>query len=650
MVDFIAEIPGAYQQDLARCLRLIRTAARAGCSGVVFDYFRVERLYAPQILKVSPIHRLRRRQELPHHHIAHLSACAHEHELRFGLTPCDLDAVDSVQDEVDFWNISPYALPWLDIIHHSAESGLPLLLGTGMADAGEVWSAVETALESGCTDLAVLHSVAGQPTPEESCNLAAIGTLREMLVREFAPLFPEAALKAGWRDGSISAGVIARAVNHWGCDVVGFPLDLADRDHTSATAPCWSPDHIGAVIAGGYLPVRRESDGTGRIAPDPGESEERLWRADPGDGLRPTADLRESWPPAQPEATRSGPDVYLVPGGDGLGRTTRCLALAESLRDDHDADVLFLIQGAPAQVRCLARCGFNWARCDGTENLVAQLAFLNKITAGSGPPVCVLDLPEPVAAVADELRRNGMLTVAVDRPDATAVDLVIVPWSGWSDTGDDSALVGGSEYVLIRSDVATLRRRAETTGGIYPRVLISFGAADSADLTTRAASALAATGIEAAVQVLVHSQADPDGLTTQLLASRFPGFEVIPVAGTDEVLLATADVVITDLSQRVSEALCLGIPVLVLTDPDTGAEAAERLAGGGAAIDLGCPADLSETDLTSALTAVLADAGRLSQMRFAAQELAAGPLDGRGAARAATRIMQLVRSRGETSR
>jgi N-acetylneuraminate synthase len=650
MIDFVAEIPGPYQQDLARCRRLIRAAARAGCAGVVCDYFRVERLFASQVLKVSPSLRQRRRHEMPRHFFTHLSACAHEHGLKFGATPCDLDAVDEIRDEVDFWSVSSYALPWLDIIHHCAESGLPLLLGTGMADAGEVWSAVETALESGCTDLTVLHTVEGRPTPEEDCNLAAIGTLREMLVREFTPLYPDAALKAGWRDGSISAGVIARAVNHWGCDVVSFPLDLTDRDSAFADTPCWLPDHIAAVIAGGYLPVRRESDGTGRIAPDPSEQEERLWRADPGDGLRPSAVLRKSWPTAQSEATRSGPDVYLVPGGDGVGRLARCLALAESLRDEHDADVLFLIQGTLAQVRSLERCGFNWTRCDGTENLVAQVAFLNNITAEAGPPVCVLDLPEPSAAVAAELRRLGMLTVAIDDTADEELDLGIVPSFGWQCPQERTNLIGGSEYVLVRSDVAALRSRRETSGGVFPRVLVDFGAHDPDDLTMRAATALHATLSQGAVQVIVHADADPDGLTASLLASRFPGYEIIPAEVTGEILLATADLVITDLSQRVDEALSLGVPVLLLAKHVADAEASERLAASGAAIALGSHDDLTEIELTAALKAVLGDADRLSQLRFEAQELAAGVLDGEGPSRAAARIMQLVRSRGETSR
>ena len=258
MVEFIAEISSNHNGDLDRCRSLIRTAARIGCAGVKFQLFRLERLFAPEILKVSPTHRQRRRWELPLYFVPKLSACAREHGLKFGITPFDLDGVDAVQTHVDFLKVASYELPWLDLVDRCADTGLPLMISTGMADAGETWNAAQTALEAGCTDLTLLHCVSRYPAAEETCNLAAIGTLRELLVREFAPLYEDAELKAGWSDHSAAPGVIARAVNHWGCDVVEFHLDLEGEGDEFGGGHCWLPDRIGEVIAGGFLPVRRD--------------------------------------------------------------------------------------------------------------------------------------------------------------------------------------------------------------------------------------------------------------------------------------------------------------------------------------------------------------------------------------------------------
>jgi len=651
MIKFVAAIPSRHNRNLDRCRQLIREAARIGCAGVTFALFRVDQIFATQILRVSPAHRLQRRWELPLHWVPELSRHARDHGLKFGVTPFSLETVTAVQTQVDFLKVSSHELPWLDLVHRCADTDLPLLIGTGMADAGETWTAVETAQEAGCTDLTLLHTVCYEPTPEEACNLAAIGTLRELLVREFAPLYPDSELKAGWSDHSISAGVIARAVNHWGCDLIEFPLDLDDRDPDSGASPCWLPDQIAEVIAGGYLPVRRECDGTGRITPDQIELGERSWRADPGDGLRPNLGLRQIWPAAQPEGTRSGPDVYLVSDGPGLDRISRCLALAEHLRDDHDADVLFLIRGKPYQARFLERCGFNWARFDGTENLVNQITFLNNLTAAGGPPVCVLDLPEPVAELTTELRRAGMVTVLIDQPAGSKTDLGLVPRCGWQPVADPAQTVGGTEYVLIRDDVVFLRtHREESAAGAYPRVVVNFGAVDNNGLTSRLVSALHTVIPHGDVQVVVHPATDPDNVISPLLTNTYDDFEIINTDDDAGLVLAGADLVVTACYTIATESLCLGVPVLMMANDNEAAAYVAQLAEGGAVVDLGCQEDVGDDELMAILSRLFGDAERLSGLRFHARTLADGPLDGHGAMRAAGRVMQAVRERRDAAK
>jgi len=645
MSEFIAEIPSNRYGDVDQCLRLIREAARVGCTGVRFPLFRIEQLFAPQILRVSPTHRLRRRHELPRRFLPLLSACAREHGLRFGITPHDLDAVDAARSHVDFLAVSSHELPWLDLVHQCADTGLPLIIGTAMADAGETWNAIETALEAGCTDLTMVHGVASDPALEEHCNLAAIGTLRELLVREFAPLYPKVTLKAGWSDRSVSAGVIARAVNHWGCDLIAFHLDPTDPGGNPTGGYYWQPDRIAEVIAGGYLPVRRECDGTGRIAPGVGELEDRSWRADPGDGLRPNQAVRKSWPATQTEATRKGPDVYLVPDGVGLGHVARCLALAESLRDDHDADVLFLIRGTAQQALLLERHGFNWAQFESLDDVTDQVTFLNNITAATGPPVCVLDLQMPADDLARHLRRGGALTVVIDQPECPEMDLGIVPVFGWENVADHPNLVGGTRYLLFRDDITAMRSWQPTpgTGGPFPRIVVSFGAADPNDLTTRTVSALHEVMPQGHVQVVLNPATERYDLVSEILEHRFPGYEVISSGDPVEPVLAAGDVLITATGITVGESLCLGVPALVLGNYPADAEIVAQLADSGAVVDLGFHDDVNDVELTTLLRGVFTDPDRLSRLRFHAQELAGGIVDGHGAARAADRICKLWR-------
>ena len=87
MNGFIAEISSNHNGDLARCRKLIAEAARVGCTGVKFQLFRIDKLFAPEILRVSPGHRQRRRWELPLRFLPELSAAARDAGLKFGCTP-----------------------------------------------------------------------------------------------------------------------------------------------------------------------------------------------------------------------------------------------------------------------------------------------------------------------------------------------------------------------------------------------------------------------------------------------------------------------------------------------------------------------------------------------------------------------------------
>lgn len=651
MIEFIADISGNHNGDLERCRHLIREAARIGCAGVKFPVFRTEHLFAAPILKVSPEHRLRRRQELPAHFVPKLSEYARTLGLKFGITPFDLETVDAVQTHVDFFAVSAFELPWLDLVDRCADTGRPLQLNTGLADASETWNAIQTALEAGCTDLTMLHCVSLFPAPEELCNLAAIGTLRELLVREFKPLYEDAELKAGWADNSVSAGAIARAVNHWGCDVVTFRFDLDGSGDSFTDGNCWLPDRIAEVIAGGYLPIRRESDGTGRIAPNEQELAQRDWRADPSDGLRPTLAVRKSWPQQQPEATRKGPDVYVLIDGAATSRYGRCIALAENLRDEHDADVIFMVRGTPPPPGLLERNGFNWTKYEFIAKVAGQIAFLNNITVDSGPAVCVIDTQELVDTLTTELQSHGLLTVVIDQPSCGNMDLGVVTAFGWQEPADRPNLIGGTAHLLIRDDVAFLRTRrpANSVPGSFPLVVINYDGTDPNDLTTRTVACLNEVLPHGQVQVVLNPMANSNDLVGQLLGSRFPDYEIITGGDTLEPLLAAADIVITNMGTTVYEALCLGVPALVLANYPSEVDESEHLCNSGAVACLGFHDGVSDRELTAALREYFSNADRLSQLRYHAQELAHGPIDGFGASRVADRICQMVRSRGGTS-
>jgi len=284
MIKFIAEVSSNHHRDLDRSLAFIDAAARAGCAAVKFQLFRINQLFAPEILEHSHEHRRRSAWELPLEFLPQLSERCREVGVEFACTPFYLDAVGELEPYVAFYKIASYELLWDDLLAACAATGLPVVLSTGMATVEEIQHAVEVLKANGCREPSLLHCTSAYPTPYADANLAAIDTLRQATGCE-----------TGWSDHTVEPGVIYRAVHHWGAELVEFHLDLEGEGEEYAAGHCWLPDQIASVIAN----VQRgfAADGNGVKTPVPSELSDRAWRADPSDGLRPLREIRHSWKP-----------------------------------------------------------------------------------------------------------------------------------------------------------------------------------------------------------------------------------------------------------------------------------------------------------------------------------------------------------------
>ena len=282
--QFIAEVSSNHHCDLDRCFEFIDTAARIGCDAVKFQLFKIDQLFAPEILTKSETHRKRKDWELPSAFLPELAKRSHDQGIKFACTPFYLDAVAEIEPHVDFYKVASYELLWDDLIRACARTRKPLILSTGMATLPEIQHAVDTARDAGCTELTLLHCISGYPTPPHECNLAAIETLRAAYGCE-----------VGWSDHSVSPAVLYRAIHSWGASTVEFHMDLEGAGEEFATGHCWLPAQMQAVID--TIEIGQTADGNGDKQSAPSELADRDWRADPEDGLRPLRKLRADWTP-----------------------------------------------------------------------------------------------------------------------------------------------------------------------------------------------------------------------------------------------------------------------------------------------------------------------------------------------------------------
>ncbi len=280
--QFIAEVSSNHSCNLDRAKEFIKVSCEVGCSGVKFQLFKIEELFAPEILNKSPKHKSRREWELPISFIPELSNYAHDLGLLFSCTPFYLDAVKELEPYVDFYKIASYELLWDDLIIAIAKTGKNLVLSTGMATLDEIAHAVEIFRKNSSGNLILLHAISGYPTPVNEANLKAIETLRNNFNT-----------KAGLSDHSVSNDVITRAVYKWDASMIEFHLDLDEKGEEYQAGHCWLPHQIKQTISSlrnGFI-----ADGSGEKIPAPSEEADRLWRADPSDGLRPFKAIRETF-------------------------------------------------------------------------------------------------------------------------------------------------------------------------------------------------------------------------------------------------------------------------------------------------------------------------------------------------------------------
>ncbi|HXC55533.1 MAG TPA: N-acetylneuraminate synthase family protein [Rhizomicrobium sp.] len=282
---FIAEASSNHDRDLGRALAFVDAAAEAGCDAVKFQLFKIDRMFAPEILSRSAKHRARKEWELPLAHLAPLAERCLARGIQFSCTPFYLEAVAELRPFVSFYKVASYELLVTPLLEACAATGKPVVLSTGMATMDEIAAAATVLKRAGAADITLLHCVSAYPTPAAEANLAAIAAIREAT-----------GCKTGWSDHTRRPAVIERAVHRWGAAAVEFHLDLEGAGAEYAAGHCWLPGEIAPVIA--RIRESLVADGAGFKGPQPSELADRDWRADPADGMRPLRSVRAVWEPA----------------------------------------------------------------------------------------------------------------------------------------------------------------------------------------------------------------------------------------------------------------------------------------------------------------------------------------------------------------
>jgi len=276
---FISEVSSNHSRDLERCIKFIDKSAEIGCDSVKFQLFKIKELFAKEAFIKKPEILQRKEWELPLEFFPELKKRCKERKIEFGCTPFYLKAVQEIYEYVDYYKIASYELLWDSLIEACAETKKKIILSSGMASAQEVLHAVKLCQNKGVEPI-ILHCNSSYPSPISDVNLKAIKTLRDI-----------SNCSVGWSDHSVSMNVILLAIYKWNASHIEFHLDLDGNGEEFSSGHCWLPDQIQNVIK--FVKESKIINGSGVKEPSSSENEERLWRADPEDGLRPLKKIRD---------------------------------------------------------------------------------------------------------------------------------------------------------------------------------------------------------------------------------------------------------------------------------------------------------------------------------------------------------------------
>lgn len=324
----------------------------------------------------------------------------------------------------------------------------------------------------------------------------------------------------------------------------------------------------------------------------------------------------------------------------------RCKTLADELRE-HGADVRFVCRENPGNlIPLLAAAGYRLSALSPRAGVEQAGDADETLTALNGfePDWLVVDHYELDEQWESRLRpHTGRIFVIDDLANRRhACDALLDQnWFGEKTAGrylhlvQDAECLLGPKYALLQPAFQRLRSRLSPRDGTVRRVLMFFGAVDSANQTVTALQALHAPDLQDLAVDVVVGHANPNAAGIDSLAAARRGIVLHRQVPTLADLMATADLMLGAGGVTTFERCCLGLPAIVVVAGENQRGGTTALADSGVHCLLGDASSVGVADWIRALWEL-----RRSPERVLAYSAAScGLTDGQGVRRVGAMLM-----------
>jgi len=327
----------------------------------------------------------------------------------------------------------------------------------------------------------------------------------------------------------------------------------------------------------------------------------------------------------------------------GMGHVSRCLALAEELRDRQRSVPVFAMRGADSAGAAAVRAAAFQAVPVVADEGADYGGELRDLVSSRGAAALVVDVRDALSRTSlDALRQRGVRIVSID--DGTdrrlAADLAFYPPAPHVEEMEWTGFAGrryvGWEWVLIRREFATEAFTSPELSDSSPAIdiLVTMGGSDPAGMTEFAIGALELLPMPLAVRVVVgpaFKRAEP---LIDAIARSKHAVQIARAPASLAPLMRASRMALSSFGVSAFELAACGVPAVHVCLTDDHARSSAAFDREGAAVTVGVFGQVTAEQLAGAVRRLIGDAGRRGRMAKRASQL----VDGRGAERIAALV------------